>query len=245
MSQAASGAGPRFLEWDTRFFGVRIGTLAAHGLSEERWRAALEWCRKERIECLYLLSDQHDREQHVRAEAAGARRVDERTSIAAALPAAPPLAPDPELRLAVEPDLPALRALAGSAHTNSRFWRDGGFARERCAELYSIWIERDVRGQSTVYVAGPAGAPLGYVTVALEPAAATMGLLAVAENARGQGLGRRLTLRAFEFARAAGRKRVELVTQGPDNVALKLYASCGFQVERIEIWHHLWLRNKA
>jgi ribosomal protein S18 acetylase RimI-like enzyme len=245
MSQPEPAQQARFLEWDSRFFGVRIASLAAHGLGAARWRETIAWCRKERIDCLYLLSDEADRELHARAEAAGALRVDERISLVVPIPAAPPGEPDPELRLACEADLPALRELAALAHTNSRFWKDPGFARERCAELYRIWIERDVRGLSPVFVAGPVGAPLGYVTPALTPQAAKIGLLAVSQAARRQGLGRRLMQRAFEFARAAGHARAEFITQGPDNIALKLYESLGARVERVEIWHHLWFPNQA
>jgi len=59
-----------------------------------------------------------------------------------------------------------------------------------------------------VFVAGPAGAPLGYVTVARSAREASTGLIAVAESARGQGLGQRLVLRPLEFARAGGRTRM-------------------------------------
>lgn len=236
---------PRLLEWDTRFFGVRCASIAAHGFGEARWRETIAWCRAERIDCLYLLTSQADRELHARAEAAGALRLDERTSLVVELSGIPVQAPDPGLRPACEADVPALRELAAASHTNSRFWKDPGFARARCAELYSIWIERDFRERSTVFVAGPVGAPLAYVTVTFSTGRAMIGLLAVSPNARRQGLGKRLMMRAFEFIRAAGYQRVHFITQGPDNIALKLYDSLGSKVERVEIWHHLWFPNQA
>jgi ribosomal protein S18 acetylase RimI-like enzyme len=245
MSFPAPQSEPRYLEWDTRFFGVRIASVAAHGMSEARWREMLAWCRAERIECIYLLSKYDEHEQHARAEAAGALRVDERTTLSVEVPDEAPQAPDPEIRLACEADLPALRALAASAHTNSRFWKDPGFARERCADLYSIWIERDFRELSTVFVPGPVGEPRGYVTASYASGRAMVGLLAVAPSARRQGLGRRLMLRAFEHVREAGHRRMGFITQGPDNIALRLYESLGSQVERHEVWHHLWFPNKA
>lgn len=237
---AAPKPSPRFLEWDTNFFGVRIASLAAHGLREKRdFDAALEWCRRERIECLYVLSDEKDRELHALAEAAGAARVDERISLSIPIP--PPSGPpDPEIRLAVEEDLPALRALASAAHTNTRFWKDPRFRRDRCAELYAIWIERSLHGKATVFVAGPPGGAHAYVTPEIGPEGAKIGLLAVAENMRRHGLGRRLMLRAYDFIHAAGHARAEYITQGPQSVALKLYQSLGSTVERVEIWHHLW-----
>ncbi len=245
MSFPVPQSEPRCLEWDSRFFGVRIASVAVHGMSEARWRETLAWCRAERIECIYLLSMHDDREQHARAEAAGALRVDERTTLSVAIPGEPPDEQDPEIRLACEADLPALRELAAASHTNSRFWKDPGFARERCAEMYSIWIERDLRELSTVFVPGPPGEPRGYVTASCSSGRAMVGLLAVAPSARRQGLGKRLMLRAFEHVRPAGHRRMGFITQGPDNIALKLYQSLGSEVERLEVWHHLWFPGKA
>jgi len=245
MSFPVPQSEPRFLEWDTRFFGARIASVAAHGMSEARWRQTLAWCRAERIRCIYLLSGHDDREQHTRAEAAGAVRVDERTTLSVAVPDAPPGPPDAEIRLACEADLPALRELAASAHTNTRFWRDPRFARERCAEMYAIWIERDLHELATVFVPGPVGEPRGYVTASYASGRALVGLLAVAPSARRQGLGKRLMLRAIEHVRAAGHRRLGFITQGPDNIALRLYESLGSTVERLEIWHHLWFPEKA
>ena len=52
-------------------------------------------------------------------------------------------------------------------------------------------------------------------------------------------------LHAFEHVRAAGHERLGFITQGPDNIALRLYESLGSTVERLEIWHHLWFPEKA
>jgi putative acetyltransferase len=52
--------------------------------------------------------------------------------------------------------------------------------------------------------------------------------LTVAQSARGSGLGRRLADTCLEFARAAGVKRVVLVSSSRLSAALKLYESMGF-----------------
>ena len=54
---------PRFLDWDTQFFGVRIASLSALDagpLDSAALERALVWCRTERIDCLYLRSDADD-----------------------------------------------------------------------------------------------------------------------------------------------------------------------------------------
>src|SRR5262249_40600106 len=46
-----------FLEWDTRFFGVRVARVVGRTLDDENARSVLNWCEKEQIDCLYFLAD--------------------------------------------------------------------------------------------------------------------------------------------------------------------------------------------
>ena len=80
------------------------------------------------------------------------------------------------------------------------------------------------------------GAGMGYVDdqtpqlgIALEP------------GYRGQGFGRRLMLAALEAARAHGYAQVSL-TVHPQNPAIALYESCGFQKKEIRNTYHLMVR---
>lgn len=68
----------------------------------------------------------------------------------------------------------------------------------------------------------PAGA------VATRVATWELAKLAVREDARGLGLGRRLTLSALAFARAAGAQRVVLSSSSRLAAALRLYTTLGF-----------------
>jgi hypothetical protein len=66
--------------------------------------------------------------------------------------------------------VPELRALAAASHTNTRFWSDERFAREDCAELYAIWIEKSVQGNANVVFVGEhEGRVAGYFTCLLKP----------------------------------------------------------------------------
>jgi GNAT superfamily N-acetyltransferase len=56
---------------------------------------------------------------------------------------------------------------------------------------------------------------------------------AVAEHARGQGLGRLLLARAVEEARAAGVQRVVLATGAADTGNLRFYQRCGFRMTHV------------
>jgi len=236
MSAAAPKNVVRFLEWDTQFFGVRIASLEAQGISAEQWHTALAFCREQRIGCLYVLaSSGSDHEHPLRA---GAKQTDLRVT----LERRPPFgrSESSRIRLALESDIPALRAIAARSHTDSRFYADGGFARDRCDELYATWIEKSVRGWAdSVFTSGEPGAPQCYLSYHEREEHSEIGLVAVAEEARGQGLGRALVEAALIRA-APGLKPVHVVTQGRNEGATALYEKCGFELLTVQSRFHLW-----
>ncbi len=243
MSAAAPRNVARFLEWDTQFFGVRIATIELEDCTAEEWRAALEFCRAESIRCLYVLADEAADDQLARD--AGAKRTDLRLTFERRPPAQPEdRAPSGRIRLALEADIPALRALAARSHGDSRFYADGRFARERCDELYATWIEKSVRGWAdAVFTSGPVGAPLCYLTYHRREWLAEIGLVAVAEASRGQGLGRELVQAAL-LQPLPRLMPIQVVTQERNEAATALYTACGFELRRFQPWYHLWFDDR-
>ena len=239
---------PRLLEWDSEFFGLRIASLSALALGEGAWRSALDWAGKERIDCLYLLSESDDSTSRRLFEHSGAALVDLRVTLARDTGPMFKVKPcSATLRAANANDVSALRAIASRAHTDSRFYSDGRFARERCDELYATWIERSVRGWArSVLVAELDGALAGYVTLHARPDGdAEIGLIAVTESARGKGVGRFLVESALLMANAFGLAHTSVVTQGSSVAAQRLYQSAGFRTTRVQLWHHLWFEKQA
>lgn len=233
---------PQRLEWDSAFFGLPIARLDAHELSSEDLAAALAWCRAQRIRCLYLRSDAGDVLTLRSAAAHGCRFVDVRVTLEGELDALASSAPEASIRAARVADAPALRAIAAYNHTNTRFYADGGFARERCDELYATWIEKSLGGWAEhVLVAEHAGRPAAYLTIHVRPEArGEIGLVGVAREAQGRGLGRALLGQAFAWMRAQGLRRVSVVTQGQNIAAQRLYQAAGLRTAALEYWHHRW-----
>ena len=52
----------RFLEWDSRFFGINIGRVNGSRLARDQSEGLLEWCQAQKIDCLYLLAEAGDPE---------------------------------------------------------------------------------------------------------------------------------------------------------------------------------------
>ena len=229
----------RFLEWDSDFFGFRIATVTDSELTRDTLGRIVQWCAQERIRCLYLLARGDDRETAELAGGHGFRFVDIRAEYGCSLEGQQD--PVQELRRAMPGDIPALTQIARCSHTDSRFYFDGQFPRERCDELYSTWIEKSCRGYAkAVLVAECDGKPAGYVTGNWNGQSGQIGLLAVADWARGRGLGRTLVRSALQLFREQGIQTVKVVTQGRNIESQRLYAQCGFSIASVNIWYHRW-----
>ncbi len=230
------------LPWDSEFFRLKIGRLYGNRLTPERASNALQWCRDNSIECLYFLADAADPLTAHAATASGFRFVDVRCTYECDLPPRRPSILSSAVRAFEPGDLPALERIAASNHSDSRFYFDGSFQRERCDELFATWIRRSCSGWAdAVFVAGFAGSPVGYVTCHLRcHEFGSIGLIALEPQFQGHGLGQQLVAAALEYLGKRGARRVEVVTQGRNLRSQQLYQRCGFALRDFELWYHLW-----
>lgn len=142
-----------------------------------------------------------------------------------------------------EADIDALRAIARVSHTDTRFYADLRFPRDRCDDLYDTWIDRSCQGWAqTVLVPDVAGRAQGYVTVHVDDARSrgSIGLIAVAEEARGRGVGAALVRGAVAWCHAHELNTVSVVTQGRNIGAQRVFQQCGFRTSKVEFWFHKW-----
>jgi ribosomal protein S18 acetylase RimI-like enzyme len=233
--------GCKFLDWDTAFFGRRIGRAEADVLTPAGVERVLAWGRDRAVECLYLLLRSDDPESHRLAERAGFVRVDDRYTLGRSLAGVPPTPPE-GVRPFEPADLPALVAIARESHTDTRFFTDTRFDRERARRMYEWWVERDCGERpGDVLTAVHDGAAAGYVTCdRTADGEGQIGLIAVDRRARGRGLGGALVEAALARFAADGLAGCLVVTQGRNADALRLYRRHGFEVRRVEYWYHRW-----
>ncbi|MBL8857015.1 MAG: GNAT family N-acetyltransferase [Planctomycetes bacterium] len=234
----------RLLEWDSEFFGLRVASFTPPALTNAVMLDVVTWCRAQRIDCLYVRSDSGDTVGVRLLEDAGARAVDVRMTFERNLLGLRSVA-HPAVRTSRESDIPALRELAAVSHTNSRFWADERFPRERCAELYATWIEKSCRGWADrVLVAELDERPAGYLSCHLrERCRGEIGIVAVAPFAQSRGLGGALLDSALAWLAEQGVEHVTVVTQGRNAAAQRLYQSRGFLTASVQVWHHLWFKH--
>ncbi len=237
----------QILEWDSQFFGRTIGRVNEHRLDPQRMATILKWCKDYAVECLYFLADSDHPDTIRLAGIYGFRLVDIRVALQCRVAdcqtqsISSPL-DSMRVRPADPSDIPALQAIARKSHTDSRFYADECFSRETCADLYAVWIKRSCEGYADcVLVAEQNGQPVGYCSCHLHDTQGQIGLVGICEQARGQGLGRHLTQQAVRWFAEQGVAVVNVVTQGRNVTAQRLYQRCGFLVQSVHLWYHKWM----
>jgi dTDP-4-amino-4,6-dideoxy-D-galactose acyltransferase len=227
------------LEWDTEFWGRRIGRVRGGRVDERRLADIDDWARANDVDCLYFLADPGAPDSAHRAEQGGFRLMDVRVELDRAVGER---AEFPNgVREAVPADREPLRAIAVASHGATRFYADSRFSDERCDDFYDTWITRSLDGWADgVLVADADGRPGGYVSCHLADRTGSIGLIAVDEAARGGGLGVALSLGAVAWCAARGAERMTVVTQGRNVAALRTFGRAGFLASTLGLWFHKW-----
>ncbi len=81
----------------------------------------------------------------------------------------------------------------------------------------------------------------GMITLGEKNNRADIGLIAIDEHFRGMGIATKLIQAAENVFYKKGYSSLQVVTQGDNFPACKLYESYGFVVEKVEYVYHLWL----
>ncbi len=239
-----------FLPWDSDFFACRIGRAAAGHYDGQRFTSLLAACRQLELDCLYLLVAAGDPDTSRLAECHGLRLADIRVTMECRLPTTAPHPWQPankNIRPARPEDIPRLRPMAAANHRDSRFYQDPHFPRDRCDELYATWIEKSCRGYAEeVLTFEKGGEAAGYISCHLPaPGVGQIGLVGVDSAWQGGGIGSQLLAESLRWFASQGVIRVEVVTQGCNIAAQRLYQKQGFLVLRQEIWFHGWLERST
>jgi len=239
---------PQFRSWDSEFFGLRIAQWnPSNGLSVTDWQRVQMWCVEQGVDCLYILADNDSPGSILAAELV---EIDQRVTLETNLDNTRRIIETDQTRV-VRPfrfdDVPTLVEIARISHTDSRFFCDGHFPRNRCMDLFQRWIERDCEKASrcnthAVFVTTNNMQPVGYVTCSQDEDGITgwIGLIALAPAQRGRGLGGCLLDMALTWCRARGLNRCRVVTQGRNHSAMSLYRSRGFVEIGRQRWYHFW-----
>ena len=238
----------RILTWDSDFFGVRVARVLPTQLDAGEMMQVLEWCNAQGVQLLYLLVDA-DATPTVRlAEDHRFRFVDIRVLYTYAIQRQPLPPPQPNVRMMQTEDAPRLQQIARESFQDGRFYHDPHLTRDQADAFYETWVVNSFHGYAdAVLVAEVDGRAQGMVTchVDTEARVGHIGLIGIHHSARGQGLGRQLTWASVRYFAERDAQAAHVVTQGRNIPAQRLYQSCGFRTQSVQLWYHRWFAKET
>lgn len=235
------------LSWDTEWWGCVTARVTVPAVDRDCARVIDDWCELRGVELLYFLCPADDLAAPAVVESAGYRLVDLRTTLnrqdSGIGTRDAGRAGDVEVRTATDADVPALGEIAASSYRLSRFYADPHLPEDRCEMLYRTWIRLECEGAADIVLIATDGpSAIGYISCHADRCRQTgrIGLFGVAESYRRSGVGSALLCRALEWFDRQGTPSIDVVTQGRNIAAQRLYQRSGFLSSNTELWFHKW-----
>ena len=228
----------RFLDWDSRFFGLRIGRIDLQTQTDAAELPTLQDELHRQYDLLYVFDA-----DAIGFEAKGARLVDEK--ILYSKPCEPRKQfSDISFYQDNQPsaDLYHLALVSGGY---SRFKLDKQFPKGSYEYLYRRWIENacpaDGTNKQILTFLDPHGVAKGMITFDYQEQLGHIGLVAVDTDAQHQGIGSKMmsTLDGYLFGQNV--KTLEVPTQKANSNACRWYEQNGFAIKSITSIYHWWL----
>lgn len=232
------------LDWDSSFFGYKVAKL---NINTEDYKS-IERCLKDVIQLgaklVYCQAENGSKVAANLASKYNGHLVDIKTTYRYTLNSeqkryknesfikykSDPLSDDILLKLAVQCGI------------YSRFFVDPRIKVEKAKDLYQTWIRKSISKElaDDILIYNFEKRIIGLISVYLKGDIGNIGLLGVDENFRGKGIGKNLVDWAISYFSSKNAKFIDVVTQGKNLSACKLYEKCGFKLEQQFDFYHFW-----
>jgi dTDP-4-amino-4,6-dideoxy-D-galactose acyltransferase len=244
------------LEWDTKHFKKNIAYLYPKTINKRVANYAIKKSIENDIDCLYYLCNCHDPLSVQIAEKHGFHFVDIRLTFSLSLSDKEKKSSEkgiqgPEsnsiiIRKAEVSDQYQIKEIAKDSYIHSRYFFDKHFPIETYKIFYSDWIGKSISGQfdDIVFAAEINGEAVGYISCRIQNnCIGSIGLVGVSKEHAGKKIGTYLLDTAVKWFHSKGVVKINVVTQGRNIPAQRLYQSCGFKTTSTELWYHKWFNN--
>jgi dTDP-4-amino-4,6-dideoxy-D-galactose acyltransferase len=233
------------LEWDSNFFGFKIGRVFINKSNASEIAAISELIKNEQFKMLYVILNEWDDEIHEKLQNAGAKLIDKKTTYVHTVTAEAKTVVDfPVVEYADKYMTPELIELAYASGKYSRFLIDKGFGKKSFEKLYMEWLTNSLNGKfaDKLWVATDREKVIGFVTAkrSKEDNSGQVGLIAVSEAYRGRKIGHALMSVCNDWYLHHNLQQATVVTQGDNKAACKFYEAVGYHVGKVEYYYHLW-----
>lgn len=236
----------QLLSWDTDVIGLPVAKIIPERLTLEQLQVILDELRTQQIQLVYWVSDSQDSVSQKAAQQMNGLLVDHKITYLCDLTQ---LKNIPAIDSLIEsypeqnPD-ETLLELGYLAGLYSRFKADLRITDEQFKKIYGLWMINSVQRKiaQEVLVIKKQNKNVAMITLGEKNNRGDIGLLAVDPQLHGQQFGTKLVQAAQAWALNKGFKYGQVVTQQTNLPACALYEKCGYSIEKIENFYHLWLR---
>lgn len=225
-----------FLEWDSQFFGKRIGRFFIS--NKEDLDQLLTSFHHSDYDLIYLIdpNESLDIEQGLKSK--GIYVIDRKISFIKEIDTNMCMQKEVTEASTISSDLISIALQSG---VYSRFNLDPKL-NPKFKDLYTEWISKSVEKKfdDQVFITEDESHIQSLISVKCDNAVAKVGLFAVDHNYRGQGLGMKL-LKHIEYWSAQQKaKTIEVFTQKENEAACAIYVKYGFKIKETQNIYHLW-----
>lgn len=233
------------LEWDSDFFEFNIAYISCLRLTVNIEHHVKDFIRSKKIDMIEYLCNCHDRESVLCSEKNGYSFVDMRLTFEQFLNKDINVEAREGYTVSIgtESDIDKLNDIATDIYKDSRYYFDDNFARDKVIVFYKNWIEKAIKGtfDDFAYVLYKGEQPIGFCSIRKSrEAVAKIGVFGLAKEFSGQGLAKYLLVNVLANLKSQGVEYIEVVTQGRNYAAQRLYQKCGFLTQKTELWYHKW-----
>lgn len=214
--------GVRYLEWDSKFFGRKIGELIVN--------TEADVVVDETYDYLFARVDAGNARLIQKMESLGFITEDWSYTFRKSLFDLPDAVSE-RIRAAVKNDISQIQSYGRKIFRNSRFYRSPYFTEEEADMLHEKWIENLFHGLADAVLVADGEMPAGFIGVKQD----RIVLAGVHPDFRGRGIGRALMNAALWWFYERGNAFVFVKTQVDNLAAVALYSGLGFVPVRCEV----------
>jgi len=235
------------LDWDSKFWGFEVAYLSSKYLTENIMHRVEKIIKRDKFRLIEYLCNCHDNRSVKIAEKNGFHFTDIRLSFEKTLNKNIEYSLPGKIIFAKakEKDISKLKEISKELYQDSRYFFDDNFDRAKVREFYQCWIERAVLGlfDDECFCLYEGRQPIGFCSIKynLPSRTANIGLFGLAHKYQGKGLGKALLYMVFSNLMKKNIHKLQVVTQGRNYAAQRLYQGAGFLTKASELWYHKWL----